>query len=115
MLERARINLSKSGATNVSFLKSPITAIDLPTSSADCIISNCVINLVPGDDKALVFREIWRLLRPGGRVAVSDILARKEMSDVLKGHLGLYVGCISGASLVEEYEAWLRGAGFKGE
>jgi arsenite methyltransferase len=115
MLARARSNLSKSGAANVSFLKSPITAIELPSALADCIISNCVINLVPGDDKALVFSEIWRLLRPGGRVAVSDILARKEMSEVLKGHLGLYVGCISGASLVGEYEAWLREAGFKGE
>ncbi|KFX87217.1 hypothetical protein V490_08432, partial [Pseudogymnoascus sp. VKM F-3557] len=83
------------------------------SSSADCIISNCVINLVPGADKALVFSEIWRLLKPGGRVAVSDILARKELSPELKGHLGLYVGCISGASLVGEYEAWLRGVGFQ--
>lgn len=74
-----------------------------------------MINLVPGADKALVFSEIWRLLRPGGRVAVSDILARKELSPELKGHLGLYVGCISGASLVGEYEAWLRGVWFQGE
>ncbi|KFY38374.1 hypothetical protein V495_06618 [Pseudogymnoascus sp. VKM F-4514 (FW-929)] len=113
MLELAQKNLSKSALTNVSFTKAPITATTLPSSSADCIISNCVINLVPGADKALVFSEIWRLLKPGGRVAVSDILARKELSPELKGHLGLYVGCISGASLVGEYEAWLRGVGFQ--
>ncbi|KFY23158.1 hypothetical protein V493_06045 [Pseudogymnoascus sp. VKM F-4281 (FW-2241)] len=113
MLELAAKNLSKSSLTNVSFVKAPITATTLPSGDADCIISNCVINLVPGADKALVFSEIWRLLRPGGRVAVSDILARKELSPELKGHLGLYVGCISGASLVGEYEGWLKGVGFK--
>ncbi|KFY51362.1 hypothetical protein V496_08862 [Pseudogymnoascus sp. VKM F-4515 (FW-2607)] len=113
MLELAAKNLSKSALTNVSFVKAPITATTLPSGEADCIISNCVINLVPGADKALVFSEIWRLLKPGGRVAVSDILARKELSPELKGHLGLYVGCISGASLVGEYEAWLRGVGFQ--
>lgn len=115
MLELAAKNLAKSALTNVSFVKAPITATTLPSGEADCIISNCVINLVPGADKALVFSEIWRLLKPGGRVAVSDILARKELSPELKGHLGLYVGCISGASLVGEYEAWLRGVGFQGE
>ncbi|KFY95664.1 hypothetical protein V500_02699 [Pseudogymnoascus sp. VKM F-4518 (FW-2643)] len=113
MLALAAKNLSKSALTNVSFVKAPITATTLPSGEADCIISNCVINLVPGADKALVFSEIWRLLRPGGRVAVSDILARKELSLELKGHLGLYVGCISGASLVGEYEGWLRGVGFQ--
>ncbi|KFY15948.1 hypothetical protein V491_05496, partial [Pseudogymnoascus sp. VKM F-3775] len=113
MLELAAKNLAKSALTNVTFVKAPITATTLPSGEADCIISNCVINLVPGADKALVFSEIWRLLKPGGRVAVSDILARKELSPELKGHLGLYVGCISGASLVGEYEGWLRGVGFQ--
>jgi arsenite methyltransferase len=114
MLARARLNASKSNFTNVSFVESPITAIDLPSGSTDCIISNCVINLVPAKDKHLVFEEIFRLLKPGGRVAVSDILAKKEFPPDLQRDMSLYVGCISGASLIVEYEEWLRDAGFIG-
>jgi arsenite methyltransferase len=114
MLARARENASKSSVANVKFVESPITSIDLPSSSTDCIISNCVINLVPAQDKHLVFEEIFRLLKPGGRVAVSDILAKKEFPSDLQRDMSLYVGCISGASLVGEYEKWLKDAGFKG-
>ena len=113
MLARARENASKSNITNVKFVESPITSIDLSSDSADCIISNCVINLVPKQDKHLVFKEIFRLLKPGGRVAFSDILARKEFPQDLQRDMSLYVGCISGASLVGEYENWLKDAGFK--
>lgn len=114
MLARARENASKSNIANVKFVESPITSIDLPSNSADCIISNCVINLVPTQDKHLVFEEIFRLLKSGGRVAVSDILAKKAFQPHLQRDISLYVGCISGASLVDEYEKWLKDAGFKG-
>lgn len=115
MLARANANAAKSAITNVKFIKCPITAVDLPPNSVDCVISNCVINLVPDHDKHLAFQEIYRLLKPGGRMSVSDILAKKQLTPELKGHLGLYVGCISGASLVGEYENWLKEAGFKGD
>lgn len=114
MLARARVNAAKASITNVSFVESPITAINLPSSSTDCIISNCVINLVPAEEKHFVFEEAFRLLKPGGRVAVSDILAKKEFPPDLQRDMALYVGCISGASLVEEYETWLKDAGFEG-
>jgi len=114
MLARARLNASKTNITNVKFIESVITKIDLPTDTSDCVISNCVINLVPKADKHLVFEEIYRVLKPGGRVAVSDILARKPFPPNLEKDLALYVGCISGASLVEEYERYLKDAGFEG-
>jgi arsenite methyltransferase len=114
MLARARLNASKSGITNVKFIESVITKIDLPKSTSDCVISNCVINLVPEPDKHLVFKEIFRVLKPGGRVAVSDILARKPFPPDLQTNLALYVGCISGASMVEEYKKYLKEAGFEG-
>jgi arsenite methyltransferase len=114
MLNRARANATKSSIINVKFVLAQITSIPLESNSADCIISNCVINLVPHSDKHLVFNEIYRLLKPGGRVAVSDILAKKDLSPDLQNHLGLYVGCISGASLVSDYEKWLKEAGFNG-
>ena len=78
------------------------------------MISNCVINLVPEDEKQLVFREMFRLLKPGGRVAVSDILLKKELRADMKQDIGLYVGCISGASVVTAYERYLTEAGFNG-
>jgi arsenite methyltransferase len=115
MLNRARSNASKSSITNVKFVESVITDIDLPSNSSDCIISNCVINLVPEKDKPLVFGEIHRILKPGGRLAISDILAKKAIPESLLRNMSLYVGCISGASSVEEYERYLRDAGFSGE
>lgn len=106
---------SKPNNNNITFLKANITSIPLPPNTADCIISNCVINLVPAADKPAVFREMFRLLKPGGRVAVSDILARKPLPEQLRRDVALYVGCVAGASEVGEYEGWLGEVGFEGE
>jgi arsenite methyltransferase len=113
MLAKAQSNASKSGTKNVAFVKSRITSIDLPDSSADVVISNCVINLVPDGEKHLVFKEMHRLLRPGGRVAVSDILTKKPLTEEMKRNVALYVGCVAGASSKSEYEKWLKEAGFE--
>lgn len=114
MLARANEIKAKHKKTNVSFVDAHITDMSaIPSGTADCIISNCVINLVPEEDKPLVFKEMHRLLRPGGRVAVSDILAKKPLPDRLRANMALYVGCVAGASLVGEYERYLREAGFE--
>jgi arsenite methyltransferase len=116
MLALARSNQSSSSAlSNVSFIESNITSIPLEDSIADCIISNCVINLVPAASKPAVFREMGRLLKPGGRVAISDILARKAFSEKLRQNMALYVGCIAGCSRKEEYVEFLENNGFRGE
>jgi arsenite methyltransferase len=112
MLERANRNKEKADADNVSFIESAITQIVLPDATADCIISNCVINLVPEQEKQLAFNEMFRLLKPGGRLAISDILTRKKLAEELKKSIALYVGCISGASQVRDYEKYLSEAGF---
>jgi SAM-dependent methyltransferase len=114
MLSRAKQNAEKSSITNVKFVLSPITKIPLESETADCIISNCVINLLAQDEKPVCFSEVFRLLKPGGRLAISDILAKKKFPDELRKDLALYVGCISGASLVKEYEGWLKEVGFEG-
>jgi arsenite methyltransferase len=114
MLDRAHKNAATASITNVKFVLSPITKIPLESESADCIISNCVINLLPATEKPVCFNEVYRLLKPRGRLAVSDILAKKEFPEELRKDMGLYVGCISGASLMSEYESWLREAGFEG-
>ncbi|KAM3065740.1 hypothetical protein ACMFMG_010034 [Clarireedia jacksonii] len=113
MLTRARLNAAKSSVTNVEFHQSLISSLPLPAESVDCVISNCVINLVPKSDKPSVFSEIFRVLRVGGRVAISDILEKKTMTEAMRQDMGLLVGCISGASAVGEYDAWLRKAGFQ--
>ncbi|KAI2726480.1 hypothetical protein CBS147354_4195 [Penicillium roqueforti] len=113
MLELARRNAKNAGANNASFIEAFITSIPLPSSTADCIISNCVINLVPEIEKPLVFQEMFRLLKPGGRVAISDILAKRELPMEIKKDLSLYVGCIAGASQVADYERYLKEAGFQ--
>jgi arsenite methyltransferase len=114
MLELARRNAKNAGASNASFIEAFITSIPLPSSTVDCIISNCVINLVPEPEKNLVFQEIFRLLKPGGRVAISDILAKQELPLEIRQDLSLYVGCIAGASQVGDYERYLKEAGFQG-
>lgn len=114
MLKRANENKEKAGLENVSFVESLITKIPLPDATADCIISNCVINLVPKDEKQLVFNEMFRLLKPGGRMAISDILTKRELSPELQSNMALYVGCIAGASQVQDYEEYIRKAGFHG-
>jgi len=108
MLERAILNKEKAGADNVSFVECTITGIALPDQIADCIISNCVINLVPEQEKQLAFNEMFRLLKPGGRLAISDILTKKILPEELLKSMALYVGCISGASSVEGYEKYLQ-------
>ncbi|OLN87083.1 putative arsenite methyltransferase [Colletotrichum chlorophyti] len=114
MIDRANANAERAGFKNVEFVQSPITTMPLPDGIADCIISNCVINLVPAEEKRHVFNEIYRLLKPGGRVAISDILARKEFTKDIRESAALYVGCIAGASLVADYDGFLRDAGFSG-
>lgn len=114
MLDLARRNANNAGVSNASFIEAFITSIPLPSSTVDCIISNCVINLVPELEKLLVFQEIFRLLKPGGRVAISDILAKQELPMEIKQDLALYVGCIAGASQVGDYKRYLKEAGFQG-
>ncbi|KAF2101216.1 ubiE/COQ5 methyltransferase [Rhizodiscina lignyota] len=113
MLARANTNKENSGVKNIHFVQSQITNIALGSGIADCLISNCVINLVPEEEKQLVFNEMFRLLKPGGRVALSDILARQPLPDNIQNDIALYVGCIAGASQVHEYEKYLADAGFK--
>jgi ubiquinone/menaquinone biosynthesis C-methylase UbiE len=115
MLALAEKNKSRSGLTNTEFVESRITSVSLPDAMADVVISNCVINLVPEEEKQLVFNEMFRLLKPGGRVAVSDTLAKKPLTERMRTSVAAYVGCIAGASLVEEYEAYLHEAGFVGK
>jgi len=95
-------------------LHSKITSLPVPSESVDCIISNCVINLVPDAEKATVFKEMGKALKAGGRVAVSDILAKKELPARIRRDAGMLVGCIAGASTVVEYTRWLEDAGFAG-
>lgn len=115
MLERAQKNTEKMSIKNVKFVHAPITDIPLDPESVDCAISNCVINLLPQTEKLVCFREVFRLLKPGGRLTVSDILAKKPFPKELQEDIALYVGCISGASLVSEYKEWLNEAGFHGK
>ncbi|RPB04369.1 NAD(P)-binding protein [Choiromyces venosus 120613-1] len=114
MIDLANNNARLGDYTNVEFIKSNITSTpSLPPSTADLITSNCVINLLTQEEKPLVFAEIYRLLKPGGRVAISDILAKKELPEEFRADAMLYVGCVSGASLKLEYEGWMRGVGFE--
>ncbi|HNC96809.1 MAG TPA: arsenite methyltransferase [Myxococcota bacterium] len=110
MLNRARENAKKSGITNVEFRLGEIEHLPLPDASVDVVISNCVVNLSP--DKPAVYAEAFRVLRPGGRVAIADVLARSPLSPEHQADLALLVGCIAGASTVAEVEGWLREAGF---
>jgi arsenite methyltransferase len=110
MLELARRNATKSEAKNVEFHQATIDKLPLPDASVDCVVSNCVINLAP--DKPAVFREIARVLKPGGRLAVSDIALKKPLPSEIKEDVMAYVGCIAGAILVEDYRQGLIDAGF---
>jgi SAM-dependent methyltransferase len=110
MLARARANAAKLGATNVEFRQGQIEALPVDDAAVDVVISNCVINLSP--DKPQVFREIFRVLRPGGRVAVSDIVTAGPMSALVAQGLAAWSECVAGALPVADYEAGLRAAGF---
>ena len=111
MLARAQAGVDRLGLTNVELYQSTIDRLPLPDNSVDCIISNCVINLVP--DKSAVFREILRVLKPGGRVAISDIALQQPLPAEVKDSVEAYVGCISGALLIDEYRHLLEAAGFE--
>jgi arsenite methyltransferase len=111
MIERARTNALSGGYKNVEFHLSTIDKIPLPDASVDCVISNCVINLAP--DKPAVFREIARVLKPGGRLAVSDIALKSELPPEVAASMAAYVGCIGGAILISDYRDWLSAAGFE--
>jgi arsenite methyltransferase len=111
MLDLARRNATKAGATNVEFLKGLIEEVPLPDASVDVVISNCVINL--STDKPAVIREIARVLRAGGRVGISDVVAEDHLSAQDRAARGSFVGCIAGALGVEEYRALLHAAGLE--
>jgi len=111
MLALARTNAREAGVTNAIFLKGVIEAVPLPAESVDVVISNCVINL--STDKAAVLTEMARVLEPGGRIGVSDVVAEDRLTPAERGERGSYVGCIAGALSKSEYEEGLRAAGFE--
>jgi arsenite methyltransferase len=111
MLALARRNAAEAGAGNVDFLKGQIEAIPLPAETVDVVISNCVVNL--STDKAAVFAETFRVLRPGGRIGITDVVAEDHLSPEDRAERGSYVGCIAGALSKAEYEAGLAAAGFE--
>jgi SAM-dependent methyltransferase len=110
MLDLARRNAAEAGATNVEFLRGHIEDIPLPNNTVDVVISNCVINL--SLDKPAVFASVHRVLRPGGRLGVSDVVAENHLSATERGERGAWVGCIAGALSIAEYEQGLTAAGF---
>jgi arsenite methyltransferase len=111
MLAQARANAEAGGYENVEFRKGLIEEMPVEDGEVDVIISNCVINLSP--DKAAVFKEAFRVLRPGGRVAVSDIVLTEPLPEAIVDSIAAYVGCVAGASLLDEYVGFLRDAGFQ--
>jgi arsenite methyltransferase len=110
MLALARRNAAEAGATNVDFLKGHIEAIPLPAATVDVVISNCVVNL--STDKPAVFAETYRVLKPGGRLGLTDVVAEDHLSPADRAERGAWVGCIAGALSKTEYEAGLVAAGF---
>ena len=111
MVTKARANASKGGYSHVEFRLGEIEALPVADQTVDVVISNCVINLCP--DKRPVYREAFRALRPGGRLAVSDVVAREELSGEVKRDLALHSGCLAGATLYSELQIILEEAGFK--
>jgi arsenite methyltransferase len=111
MLALANANKERAGAANVEFLKGEIEKIPLPDNSVDVIISNCVINL--SGDKRSVLHEAFRVLKPGGRFAVSDVIVRGEVPDAVKRNMELWIGCVAGALEENEFLSMLRDVGFE--
>ena len=112
MVTKARANAARVKADNVEFRLGEIEHLPLADATVDAILSNCVINLSP--DKEAVFREAFRVLRPGGRLAISDIVATAPLPDTLRDRLEAFTGCIAGAASIEDHERMLRAAGFEG-
>src|SRR4029079_19663010 len=111
MLALAQENKAKAGVTNVAFLRGRIEAIPLPANGVDVVISNCVINLAA--DKSLVLRDAFRVLKPGGRFAVSDVVADSRVPKERRRNMEAWVGCLAGALTIEEYQRLLVEAGFE--
>jgi arsenite methyltransferase len=111
MLQAARANLAKAGGTNVEFRLGEIEHLPLGDATVDVILSNCVVNLSP--DKAAVFREAFRVLRPGGRVAISDIVALRPLPAEVRADLELHTGCVAGAATIAELHSLMTAAGFR--
>ncbi|MEO8458081.1 MAG: arsenite methyltransferase [Chloroflexota bacterium] len=111
MLELARANVAKAGVTNVEFLKGEMEDIPLPESTVDVIISNCVVNLSP--DKNAVLKEAFRVLKPGGRLAIADIVTQGDLPAAVKDSMAAWTGCIAGALDEDDYRAKLTAAGFE--
>jgi len=111
MVSKARANAEQAGYTNTDFRLGEIENLPVADEVIDVIISNCVINLSP--DKAKVFRESYRVLKPGGRLAISDVVATAELPEKLKSDISLFTGCMSGASTITEIETMLKVAGFE--
>jgi|BarGraIncu01121A_1022015.scaffolds.fasta_scaffold14632_2 arsenite methyltransferase len=112
MIDKARSNARSGGYTNVEFRLGELEHLPAADNSVDVVISNCVINLTP--DKEAVFNEAFRVLKPGGRIAVSDIVVLKELPDAVQQSVAAYVGCLSGAILKDAYLQAIRDAGFEG-
>lgn len=110
MIARARANAGKAGITNVEFRLGEIEHLPVADASVDVIISNCVINLSP--DKPRVFAEAWRALKPGGRLAIADVVAFAPLPENIRNDMQLYTGCMAGASLITEIESMLAAQGF---
>ena len=111
MVEKARANARRGGYANVEFRLGEIESLPVGDGAVDCVISNCVINLAP--DKSRVFREAFRVLKPGGRLMVSDIVLRRELPPAVKNSIAAYTGCIAGATSKEEYLGAVAAAGFR--
>src|SRR5438477_1018511 len=112
MIEKARAHAAKGGYANVEFRLGEIEHLPVADASVDLVISNCVVNLSP--DKPGVFREAFRALKPGGRMVVSDLVLTRPIGPELQQNVDLYVGCVAGASLEEDYLRMIREAGFTG-
>jgi SAM-dependent methyltransferase len=112
MLERARATAARAGAANVEFREGRLEAMPVENASVDAVTSNCVINLVP--DKAAVFREVARVLRPGGRVVVADIVLERPLPEAVAKDVLAWTGCVAGAALRRDYFAMVEGAGLSG-
>src|SRR2546426_546649 len=111
MIDRARANASKGGYANVEFRLGEIEHLPVPDASVDLIVSNCVVNLSPEKDR--VFREAFRVLKPGGRMLVSDLVLEEPLPKETRESIEAYVGCIAGASLKEDYLGFIHAAGFQ--
>ncbi|CAE6500586.1 unnamed protein product [Rhizoctonia solani] len=113
MLAVAKKNVQARNLANVELIHSSIHSLPLPSNTVDCIISNCVLNLVPGDEKQATLREAYRILKSGGRFAISDIVEKKPMPEDIKQDVTSYVGCVAGALNVTLYQQFLAEAGFQ--